>query len=130
MTYFFFFQAEDGIRDIGVTGVQTCALPIFGAFLGAIPAIVVALIFESPTVAVLTVVAYVLIQQLEGNFLTPRIQGQALHLHPIIVLLAVIGGGQIGGLAGVIFAVPTLAILRVFFDFFRTRVRTDRDPMP
>src|SRR3712207_9443660 len=29
LTYFFFFQAEDGIRDIGVTGVQTCALPIF-----------------------------------------------------------------------------------------------------
>jgi predicted PurR-regulated permease PerM len=67
-----------------------------GAFLGGIPAIIVALIFESPTVAVLTVVAYVLIQQLEGNFLTPRIQGHALHVHPIIVLLAVIGGGQLG----------------------------------
>jgi predicted PurR-regulated permease PerM len=73
---------------------------------------------------VLTVVAYVLIQQFEGNFLTPRIQGQALHVHPIIVLLAVIGGGQLGGLAGVIFAVPTLAVLRVFFDFFRARIRT------
>src|SRR2546429_6475978 len=31
---FFFFQAEDGIRDVAVTGVQTCALPIFGSFLG------------------------------------------------------------------------------------------------
>jgi predicted PurR-regulated permease PerM len=36
----------------------------------------------------------------------------------------VIGGGQIGGLAGVIFAVPALAVLRVFFDFFRARIRT------
>jgi predicted PurR-regulated permease PerM len=102
----------------------TAIIPYLGAFLGAIPAIIVALIFESPTIAVLTVVVYVLIQQLEGNFLTPRIQGQALNLHPIIVLLAVIGGGQIGGLAGVVFAVPALAILRVFFDFFRTRLRT------
>jgi predicted PurR-regulated permease PerM len=102
----------------------TAIIPYLGAFLGAIPAIMVALIFESPTTAVLTVVAYVLIQQFEGNILTPRIQGQALNLHPIIVLLAVIGGGQIGGLAGVIFAVPTLAVLRVFFDFFRTRLRT------
>jgi predicted PurR-regulated permease PerM len=115
---------------LGVWVSVTAIIPYLGAFLGAIPAIIVALIFESPTVAVLTVVAYVLIQQLEGNFLTPRIQGQALHLHPIIVLLAVIGGGQIGGLAGVVFAVPVLAVLRVFFDFFRTRVRTDRDPMP
>src|SRR3712207_9339214 len=87
--------------------------------LGGIPAVLVALIFESPTIAVLTLVAYVLIQQLEGNFLTPRIQGQAVHVHPILVLLAVIGGGQLAGLAGVIFAVPALAVIRVFFDFFR-----------
>jgi predicted PurR-regulated permease PerM len=105
----------------------TAIIPYLGAFLGGIPAVIVALIFESPTIAVLTVVAYVLIQQLEGNFLTPRIQGQALHVHPIIVLLAVIGGGQIGGLAGVIFAVPVLAVLRVFFDFFRARIRTSPD---
>jgi len=108
----------------------TAIIPYLGAFLGAIPAIIVALIFESPTIAVLTVVAYVLIQQFEGNFLTPRIQGQALNLHPIIVLLAVIGGGQIGGLAGVIFAVPLLAVLRVFFNFFRTRLRTSPDGDP
>ena len=45
-------------------------------------------------------------------------------MHPIIVLLAVIGGGQLAGLAGVIFAVPALAVIRVFFDFFRARIRT------
>jgi predicted PurR-regulated permease PerM len=49
-------------------------------------------------------------------------------VHPIIVLLAVIGGGQLAGLAGVIFAVPALAVIRVFFDFFRVRVRTKLDP--
>jgi predicted PurR-regulated permease PerM len=104
----------------------TAIIPYLGAFLGGIPAVLVALIFESPTIAVLTVVAYVLIQQLEGNFLTPRIQGQALHVHPIIVLLAVIGGGQLAGLTGVIFAVPALAVFRVFFDFFRVRIQTNR----
>ena len=108
----------------------TAIIPYLGAFLGAIPAIIVALIFNSPTIAVLTVVVYVLIQQFEGNFLTPRIQGHALQVHPIIVLLAVIGGGQIGGLAGVVFAVPALAVLRVFFDFFRTRLRTSPDGVP
>jgi predicted PurR-regulated permease PerM len=108
----------------------TAIIPYLGAFLGGIPAVLVALIFESPTIAVLTVVAYVLIQQLEGNFLTPRIQGQALHVHPIIVLLAVIGGGQLAGLAGVIFAVPALAVFRVFFDFFRARIRTSPESEP
>ena len=121
---------------LGVWVSVTAIIPYFGAFLGAIPAIIVALIFGSTrfdpgsttTVTVLTVVAYVLIQQLEGNFLTPPIQGQALHVHPILVLLAVIGGGQLARLPGVGFAVPALAVLRLFYDFFRVRLR--RKPAP
>jgi predicted PurR-regulated permease PerM len=112
---------------LGVWVSITAIIPYLGAFLGAIPAVVLAF-FQSPTTGILALVAYVLIQQLEGNFLTPRIQGQAVHVHPILVLLAVIGGGQLGGLAGVVFAVPALAVLRVFFDFFRARLRTSSDP--
>ena len=51
-------------------------------------------------------------------------------MHPIIVLLAVIGGGQLAGLAGVIFAVPALAVIRVFFDFFRARPDASPDGEP
>lgn len=115
---------------LGVWVSMTAIIPYLGPFLGGIPAVIVALTFGSSTfesnttTAILTTIAYVLIQQFEGNFLTPRVQGQALHVHPIFVLLAVIGGGQLAGLAGIIFAVPTLAILRVFFDFFRARLRT------
>jgi predicted PurR-regulated permease PerM len=108
---------------LGAWVSATAIIPYLGVFLGAIPAIILAS-FESPTTAVLTVIVYVAIQQLEGNVLTPRIQGQALHVHPIIVLLAVIGGGELAGLAGVIFAVPALAVSRVFFDFFRARIQT------
>jgi predicted PurR-regulated permease PerM len=114
---------------LGVWISITAIIPYLGAFLGAIPAVVLAF-FQSPTTGVLAVVAYILIQQLEGNYLTPRIQGQVLHVHPILVLLAVIGGGQLAGLAGVIFAVPTLAVLRVFFDFFQARIRTSPDTGP
>jgi predicted PurR-regulated permease PerM len=114
---------------LGVWVSVTAIIPYLGAFLGGIPAVLVALVFGSSvfesntTTAILTVVAYVLIQQLEGNFLTPRIQGQALLVHPIVVLLAVIAGGEVAGLAGIIFAVPTLAVFRVLFDFFRARLR-------
>jgi predicted PurR-regulated permease PerM len=114
---------------LGVWISITAIIPYLGAFLGAIPAVILAF-FQSPTTGVLTLVAYVLIQQFEGNFLTPHIQGQAVQVHPIVVLLAVIGGGQLAGLAGVIFAVPVLAVLRVFFDFFRARIRTGTGPAP
>jgi predicted PurR-regulated permease PerM len=101
----------------------TSIIPYLGAVLGAIPAVLLAL-FESTTTALLTALAFLLIQQLEGNVLTPRIQGQTLRVPSILIFLAVIAGGEIAGLLGVIFAVPTVAVLRVLFDFFRVRLRT------
>ena len=100
----------------------TAVLPYIGAWLGAVPAITIAA-FISPKTAILTVLVYIGIQQLEGNVLTPRIQGDALRVHPVLVFLMVVAGSQIAGLRGAIFAVPTLAVLRVLFDFFRRRLR-------
>lgn len=122
-----------GIRYAILLGVWvsiTAIIPYIGAWLGAIPAVVLALLIGSSTLPVndltaglLTLLVFVGIQQLEGNFLTPKIQGEAVHVHPILVFLAVIAGGQIAGLLGIIFAVPALAVLRVLFDFFRVRLR-------
>lgn len=122
-----------GIRYAILLGVWvsiTAIIPYIGAWLGAVPAVVLALLLGSNTLPVndltaglLTLLVFVGIQQLEGNFLTPKIQGEAVHVHPILVFLAVIAGGQIAGLLGIIFAVPALAVLRVLFDFFRVRLR-------
>ena len=118
---------------LGAWVSATAIIPYLGAFIGGIPAVIVAAVFDdaSPTIestttrVILVIVAYTLIQQFEGNFLTPRIQGNALHVHPILVLLAVIGGGELAGLAGVVFAVPAVAVLRVFFDFLRVRLKRE-----
>lgn len=101
----------------------TAILPYIGAWIGSIPAVLLAL-SVSPTTALFTIALFVAIQQFESNLLTPQIQSQAVRVHPILVLLAVIAGGELAGLPGVIFAVPVLAVLRVLFDFFRARVRT------
>jgi len=101
----------------------TALIPYIGAWLGAIPAVIVAFTV-SPTAVILTIIVFVVIQQLEGNFLMPKIQGQSLNVHPVLVFLAVIIGGGLAGLIGVLFAIPALAVLRVLFDFFRVRLRT------
>jgi predicted PurR-regulated permease PerM len=101
----------------------TALIPYIGAWLGAVPAIIVAFTV-SPTAVILTAIVFLAIQQLEGNFLMPKIQGQSLNVHPVLVFLAVIIGGGLAGLIGVLLAVPTLAVLRVLFDFFRARLRT------
>lgn len=110
---------------LGAIVSVTAIIPYLGAFLGAIPALLVALALGGPTDALLTALLFLAVQQLEGNFLTPKIQGDTLHAHPILVFLAVIVGGGLGGILGVILAVPALAVLRVLFDFLRVRLRTE-----
>lgn len=100
----------------------TALIPYLGAWIGGVPAVLLALSI-SPTTAVLTAILFVIIQQLEGNVLTPRIQGQAVRVHPILVFLAVIAGGELAGLIGIVFAVPVVAVLRVLYDFFKARLR-------
>lgn len=107
---------------LGAIVSVTAIIPYIGAWLGAVPAVVVALTVN-PTIALFTALLFVGIQQLEGNFLTPKIQGDTLRVHPILVFLAVIVGGGLAGIVGVIVAVPSLAVLRVLFDFFRVRLR-------
>jgi predicted PurR-regulated permease PerM len=109
---------------LGAVVAIMAIIPYLGAWISGILAVIVALTV-SPTTALLTALLFLGIQQLEGNFLTPKIQGDTLHVHPILVFLAVIIGGGLGGIPGVIVAVPLLAVLRVLFDFFRVRLETD-----
>jgi predicted PurR-regulated permease PerM len=109
---------------LGTWVAVAAIIPYLGAWLGAIPAVTVALTI-SPAKAFLTALLYLIVQQIEGNVLQPRIQGQALNMPSILIFLGVIARGEIAGLLGVIFAVPTLAVLKVLFDFFRTRLYTE-----
>jgi predicted PurR-regulated permease PerM len=102
----------------------TAVIPYLGAWIGAIPALLVAFSI-SPTAAALTGVLFLAIQQLEGNVLTPRIQAQTIKVPSVLVFLGVLAGGSLAGITGVLLAVPTLATIRVIFDFFRVRLRTE-----
>ena len=109
---------------LGAVVSVMAVIPYLGAWISGTLAVIVALTV-SPTTALLTAFLFLGIQQLEGNFLTPKIQGDTLHVHPILIFLAVIIGGGLGGIPGVIVAVPTSAVLRVLFDFFRVRLKAD-----
>jgi len=114
---------------LGTWVALTAVIPYIGAWLGAIPAVLVALTI-SPGKAVLTALLYLIIQQIEGNVLQPRIQGQALNMPSILIFLGVIAGAEIAGFLGILFAVPTLAVLKVLFDFFRARLYTEEVSPP
>ena len=114
---------------LGTWVALTAIIPYLGAWLGAIPAVLVALTI-SPGKAILTALLYLIIQQFEGNVLQPRIQGQALNMPSILIFLGVIAGAEIAGFLGILFAVPTMAVLKVLYDFLRVRLYTEEAPDP
>jgi predicted PurR-regulated permease PerM len=114
---------------LGTWVAVAAIIPYLGAWLGAIPAVLVALTI-SPGKAVLTALLYLIIQQIEGNVLQPRIQGQAINMPSILIFLGVIAGAEIAGFLGILFAVPTMAVLKVLYDFLRARLYTEEVPPP
>jgi predicted PurR-regulated permease PerM len=111
---------------LGIWTAIGAIVPYVGSYIGAVPAIIAAL-FVSPLAAVLTGVGYFAINQIDGNLITPRVQGQAIRVHPLLIFMAVIVGGQLAGLWGALLAVPLLAVLRVVFDFLDQRLVVEDD---
>lgn len=95
---------------IGITNV----IPYFGPIIGAVPAIIISATI-SVKLVIITVVIIFILQFLEGNILSPYIVGKSLHMHPLMIMLALTAGGEIGGIIGLILAVPILVVLKVSF---------------
>jgi predicted PurR-regulated permease PerM len=96
-------------------------LPIIGPIIAAIPAVLLALT-GGIDAAIAAVVLYTVIQQLENNLLVPKIQGDAVELHPSAVMLALVMGGAIAGLLGAILALPITAAARDVFRYLFHRL--------
>ncbi|MEW6547346.1 MAG: AI-2E family transporter [Bacillota bacterium] len=96
---------------LGLVAGLTDLVPYFGPVLGSIPAVLLALT-RGPAMVIKVVAVLVVIQQLEAGLLTPRIVGQRTGLHPLVVAGAVLAGGWLGGLTGMILAVPAAGVLR------------------
>ncbi len=97
---------------IGLIAGVTNLIPFFGAYIGAIPAILIAY-SESWSLALYQAIAIVIIQQIESNIITPRILGGKLGLHPLFIIFALLAGGNLYGIWGILFAVPVAAMIKV-----------------
>jgi predicted PurR-regulated permease PerM len=90
----------------------TEAIPMVGPVIGGAPIVLIALLVD-PFAGVLMAAWLVALQQLEGLVLVPVIQGRAVQLSPIVVLLAVLAGASLGGIVGAIIAIPVVAVVDV-----------------
>lgn len=103
-------------------------IPLVGALIAVIPPAVAAF-DKSPTLALVVLGLLVLYQQFEDRFLVPRVYGSTLHLPPIIVLIAVLSGGELLGITGILLALPAAAVGRVALDYaLERRAREAGEP--
>ena len=94
-------------------------IPVIGAFLGAVPAVLIALFVGGFYKALIVAGLFLVSQQLEGNVLVPRIMGGSVGVHPLWVLFATLAGTALYGVIGAIFAVPTVAIVAATLRYLR-----------
>lgn len=100
---------------LGMIGGLANIIPYFGPYIGAIPAIAIALTISPLKVAWVAGV-FILIQQIDNNFISPKMIEGKLSLHPVATILAVLVGGEFFGITGMLLAVPVMAILRVLIN--------------
>jgi putative heme transporter len=108
-------------------------LPVVGALLSGLIAVLVALTVDFPT-ALFTLGVVMLVQQVEGNLLQPTIMRKAVALHPVVILLALAAGAALAGIVGAFLAVPVAAVVAAAGNELRLRnelpVDDDADSPP
>nr|WP_312579176.1 AI-2E family transporter [Sedimentibacter sp.] len=90
-------------------------IPFFGPIIGAVPVVVVTF-FINPAKALTTLIIIIVIQQIDANYLDPRIVGNNVGVSPFWILAAVIVGGALGGIPGMIFGVPVVVLLKTILE--------------
>jgi predicted PurR-regulated permease PerM len=90
-------------------------IPYFGAIIGAVPVVLFALA-DSPSTALLALIIYIVVQQIEGNVIIPLVMAQRVKLHPALIAIGVVLVGQLFGFIGLFVAVPILSAVVILTD--------------
>ncbi|SHJ49885.1 AI-2E family transporter [Paramaledivibacter caminithermalis] len=100
---------------IGAIAGISNVIPYFGPIMGAIPGVAIALL-DKPIKALWVIIAFFIIQQIESAIIQPKIVGDSVGLHPVFVIVSLLVGGELFGIAGLLFAVPIAASIRVVLN--------------
>lgn len=102
---------------LAVIAGLTEVIPFLGPFIGAVPAVLIALT-QSPTLALFVLILFFVIQQIENILINPYIMYKAVGLDPLVIILAMLVGGKLAGPIGMILAVPTATIIAILIRYY------------
>jgi predicted PurR-regulated permease PerM len=105
-------------------------IPYVGPAIGAGPPVIVAALSAQPLDAVWLIIAFVVLQQLEGHIVAPQVFGQALRINPLLVIFALLLGGEVAGIVGAFIALPLASIVRESVVYFSRHLTFQRWDLP
>jgi predicted PurR-regulated permease PerM len=120
-TYALFFGAWYAFAEL---------IPYVGPAIGAAPPVLIALFSGEPLDALWLTIAFTALQQIEGHIVAPTVFSQALRINPLLVIFALLLGGQVYGFIGAFIALPLAAIVRESVDYFRQNFTFERWDLP
>ena len=116
---------------IGVFAGVADMVPYVGAITGAVPAVLLELFNAGPVWAIILVACFALLYELEGHIIAPAIVSQRTGLTPLMVIVAILIGAEVGGIGGMFISVPIAGIIRVLWRrFMRPQVVVPQQPLP
>ncbi|WP_337019428.1 AI-2E family transporter [Oceanobacillus massiliensis] len=102
---------------LAIIAAVTSVVPYLGPTIAIIPAIIIAIV-NSPFMLLKLAIVWIVVQFLEGNFVSPNIMGKTMKIHPLTIIIVLLVAGNLFGIVGVILGIPGYAILKVFVTFF------------
>ncbi|MEU3164659.1 AI-2E family transporter [Streptosporangium sp. NPDC006930] len=110
------------VLPLAVLTFVSAFIPIVGALFAGFVAVLIALVSNGLTDALIVLAIIVAVQQLEGNVFQPMVQSRGLGLHAAVILLAVTLGGNLAGIVGSLLAVPVAALIAVVWNYIREQL--------
>lgn len=102
-------------------------IPNLGPTLAAFPAIVLAYLYFGPVIALATVIFYLVVQQIENNLIVPKIMKDNVDVNPLVAIVTILIGLEVGGVVGAVLAIPSYIIFRTIYGiWFRHNLPPDK----
>ncbi|ANU09001.1 hypothetical protein A1A1_06622 [Planococcus antarcticus DSM 14505] len=119
----------DYALSLAIFAMFLIIVPFLGPLIGIIPALFVALMSGDMWMAIKVILVLLVVQQLEGNLVTPNIMGNRLNIHPLTIILLLMIAGALYGFIGILIAIPAYAVIKTLVHNFRlfNRLRKKRE---
>jgi len=104
-------------------------IPYVGPILGALPPVLLALV-TSPAAVISVIIAFLVIQQLEGHIVVPNVMGRSVGVHPLVVIFGLLIGEALAGVAGVLLSIPMVVIIKEIVSYATEYLRGGEPPPP